>query len=97
VSQRGLKRLFLLVGVLIGAAGAAVGSLTAFGLSVLQQRYALIPLPADAYYMTTAPIQLNMLDYLLVNGIAILLCAIAAYIPARVAARIEPVRAIRFQ
>ncbi len=97
VSQGGLKRLFLLVGVLIGVAGATIGSVTAFGLSVLQQQYALIPLPAEAYYMTTAPIQLNLFDYLLVNGVAILLCATAAYIPARVAARIEPVRAIRFQ
>ena len=97
VSQRSLKRLFLLVGVLIGVAGATIGSVAALGLSLLQQQYALIPLPADAYYMTTAPIQLNPFDYLLVNGVAILLCALAAYIPARVAARIEPVRAIRFQ
>lgn len=96
-SQGGLKRLFLLVGVLIGVAGASIGSVAALGLSLLQQQYALIPLPADAYYMTTAPIELNPLDYLLVNGMALLLCALAAYIPARVAARIEPVRAIRFQ
>ena len=96
-SQQGLKRLFLAVGVLIGAAGAAIGSTIALGLAFLQQRFDLIPLPAEAYYMTTAPIELNPLDYLLVNVVAIVLCGLAAYIPARVAARIEPVRAIRFQ
>ena len=47
--------------------------------------------------MTHAPIQINLVDYLLVGSLALLLCGLAAYIPARVAARIEPVRAIRFQ
>lgn len=96
-SQRGLKRLFVLVGLLIGISGSVLGSGAAFSLSLVQQRFSIIPLPAEAYYMTTAPIQMNPLDYLLVNGIAIALCALAAYVPARVAARIEPVRAIRFQ
>jgi lipoprotein-releasing system permease protein len=57
----------------------------------------VIPLPAEAYYMTHAPIQINLVDYLIVGSLALLLCGLAAYIPARVAARIEPVRAIRFQ
>jgi lipoprotein-releasing system permease protein len=47
--------------------------------------------------MTTAPIELNPLDYVVVCGLTILLCGLAAYIPARVAARVEPVQAIRFQ
>jgi len=47
--------------------------------------------------MTSAPVQLNPLDFLIVAVITLLLCGLAAYIPARVAARIEPVRAIRFQ
>jgi len=96
-SQRRVKRLFLFVGVLIGAVGAAIGAAVAVVLAVLQQRYDIIPLPADAYYMTTAPIDLYPLDYLWVPLLTVVLCALAAYIPARVAARIEPVRAIRFQ
>jgi len=96
-SRRGLKRLFLLIGLLIGAIGASIGSLTAFVLAFLQQRFELISLPAEAYYMSTAPIELNLVDFLIVNTVAIVLCCLAAYIPARVAARVEPVRAIRFQ
>lgn len=96
-SQGGLMRLFLTVGLLIGGVGAAIGSAIAIGLAYLQQQFSIIPLPADAYYMTTAPIQLSPIDYLVVNALTLLLCGLAAYIPARVAARIEPVRAIRFQ
>ena len=47
--------------------------------------------------MTTAPIGLNPLDYILVAVVTIVLCGIAAYVPARVAARVEPVRTIRFE
>lgn len=96
-SQTTLKRLFLAFGLLIGAVGTALGAGLALVLGFLQQRFALIPLPEEAYYMTTAPIALNPLDYLLVSVTTLVLCGLAAYIPARVAARIEPVRAIRFQ
>jgi lipoprotein-releasing system permease protein len=96
-SQRTLKRLFLLLGVLIGTVGTAIGASSALGLALLQKRFDLIPLPAEAYYMTTAPVALHPLDYLIVAVLTVALCALSAYVPARTAARIEPVRAIRFQ
>jgi len=96
-SQRGLKRLFLTLGLLIGAVGTTIGAGLALTLGYIQQRFELIPLPAEAYYMTTAPIELNPIDYLVVSVLTLALCGLAAYIPARVAARVEPVKAIRFQ
>jgi lipoprotein-releasing system permease protein len=92
-----LQRLFLGLGLLIGGLGTGMGASLALMLAVLQQQFGLVSLPADAYYMTTAPIGLHPLDYLGVGGGTILLCGLAAYIPARVAARVEPVRAIRFE
>jgi lipoprotein-releasing system permease protein len=96
-SQRTLKRLFLTLGLLIGAVGTAIGSGLALTLGLIQQQFQIIPLPAEAYYMTTAPIELNPIDYVFVSVLTLALCGLAAYIPARVAARVEPVRAIRFQ
>lgn len=96
-SGRTLKRLFLLFGVLIGAVGTGIGASVALILAWIQQRFEVIPLPAEVYYMTTAPIQLNPLDFAVVAAVTLVLCAGAAYIPARTAARIEPVRAIRFE
>lgn len=96
-SQATLKRLFLAFGLLIGAVGTTLGAGLALVLGFLQQRFELIPLPEEAYYMTTAPIALHPIDYLVVSVLTLVLCGLAAYIPARVAARIEPVRAIRFQ
>lgn len=96
-SQSMLKRVFLAIGLLIGVVGTSIGALLALTLGILQQQFSIIPLPEEAYYMTTAPIALHPLDYLIVSVLTLLLCGLAAYVPARVASRIEPVEAIRFQ
>jgi len=96
-SARTMRRLFLMLGVLIGLAGTALGETIALGLALLQQHYKLIPLPAEAYFMKTAPVALNPFDFILVGVVALVLCALAAYLPARVASRVEPVAAIRFR
>ncbi len=96
-SGRTLKRLFLVLGLLIGTVGTSLGTVLALTFALLQQHFGLISLPAEAYYMTTAPIGLNPLDFLVVAVVTIFLCGAAAYIPARVAARVEPVKAIRFE
>ena len=95
-SRRSLRRLFLSLGLMIGAAGTATGLGLALALALLQQRYELIPLPAEAYYMTTAPIALHPMDFLLVGVVSLLLTTAAAYLPARVAARTDPLKVIRF-
>jgi lipoprotein-releasing system permease protein len=92
-----LKRLFLILGLLIGGVGAGFGAMLALSLSLIQQQFGIIALPAEAYYMSTAPIGVNPWDYILVVSMTLLLCGLAAYVPARVAARVEPVRAIRFE
>lgn len=96
-SARSLRRLFLWLGLLIGLVGTGIGQALALVLAFLQLKFAIIPLPAEAYYMTTAPIVLNPLDFVIVGVLTLLLCLLAAYVPARVAARIEPIRAIRFR
>ena len=66
----------------------------AFGWA--QQTWTFIPLPQDAYYLDAAPIQIEPLDIVVTVVLAVVLCTLAAYLPARAAARIEPIRAIRF-
>lgn len=95
VSARRIKRVFLWLGMLIGTVGTAIGEILALVLALIQQRYGVIPVPQEAYYVETAPIALSPWDFLWVGGATLLLCAVAAYIPARVAARLDPVRSIR--
>lgn len=95
-SAQTVQRLFIWMGALIGLIGVAGGESLALLLAVLQKQFGLIPLPEDTYYMDTAPIQLSGWDFVIVAGFTLALCILAAYIPARTAARTDPVRAIRF-
>ncbi len=96
-SPRSLRRLFLSLGLLIGGVGMIAGQGLALLLALLQKKYNIIPLPEEAYYMKVAPIDLQALDFLFVGAIALILCVAAAYIPARAASKIEPIKAIRFR
>jgi lipoprotein-releasing system permease protein len=93
---RGVKRLFVWLGFLIGLVGTGAGMALALGLALLQLEFGLIPLPQEAYYIDTAPVELNPLDFVLVAVVSLALCTLSAYLPARVASRIDPVRSIRF-
>ena len=95
-SRRAVRRLFVLLGLSVGVAGATLGALLALGLGALQARFRFISLPADAYFLDSAPIEIRALDVLLTVAAAIALCTLAAYLPARAASRIEPIRSIRF-
>ena len=95
-SANQLKRAFLWLGILIGGIGVAAGEGIALIFAVLQKQYGIIPLPRDTYYMDTAPVVLSGLDFALVAVIALALCLLAAYTPARVASSVDPIRTIRF-
>ncbi|RMH56583.1 MAG: ABC transporter permease [Bacteroidetes bacterium] len=94
---RMLRRIYLYLGLLVGVIGIGIGEALALVLAWLQLEFALIPLPAEAYYMSTAPVALNPVDFIIVALVTLLLCVGASYLPARAAARIPPIRAIHFR
>ena len=95
-SRAAVRRLFVVFGFLVGVIGSAIGPAVAVAFGLLQMRFALISLPPDAYYLDTAPVELRLLDVAVTVVAAVALCPLAAYVPARAAARIEPLRTIRF-
>ncbi len=95
-SRAAVRRLFVVFGFLVGVIGSLIGTVLAVGLGLLQLRFSLISLPPDAYYLDTAPVELRVVDIAVTVVVAIALCTLAAYVPARAASRIEPIRTIRF-
>ena len=89
------RRIFVRLGLLIGCFGVMIGELTALILAWAQLEFGIIPLPADAYYMSTAPIDLGLMDFIGVAAITLVLCAVSSWIPAKVAGRLQPIQAIR--
>jgi lipoprotein-releasing system permease protein len=95
-SRAAVRRVFLFFGIAVGVLGSAIGAAAAFLVAGAQGRWGIIPLPQEAYYLDTAPVEMRAFDFVIVPVVAVILCVVMAWLPARVAAGIEPVRAIRF-
>jgi len=89
------RRIFVRLGLLIGLAGVIIGEVIALIMAWAQLQFGIIPLPAEAYYMSTAPIDLAAMDFVIVALVTLALCVLSSWIPARVAANVNPIQAIR--
>lgn len=91
-----IRQIFLLEGLLVAITGLIIG----IGISLLfywlQITYEIIPLSEENYYMSTAPVEPHLLDFFIVAAITILLCALASWLPARIAAKTDPVKVLTF-
>jgi len=94
-TAKSIGRIFVIKGVTIGLAGTTLGTSAGLMLCTLLERYEFIHLPADVYYITSLPVDLKTLDVLMIALCAILICFAATLYPARQAAAIDPVEAIR--
>jgi lipoprotein-releasing system permease protein len=87
--------IFLQVGLLIGIGGTILGNILGIGLPWLANRYHLVPLPEDIYFVNYLPFRLETADVVAVNVVAIVLSVLATWYPARIASRLDPITAIR--
>jgi lipoprotein-releasing system permease protein len=93
-STRLVQNVFLLKGLVLGGIGLIVGNLLGLGLSYyfVWQPFRL---PGDLFFISALPAQPKLADFLWVSAVSILATALAAFIPARRAASIEPAKIIR--
>jgi len=96
-SRKSLQRIFLYLGLYIATVGIAAGEFIALVFSWAQLKYSIIPLPKEAYYMDAAPIEMSPTDFFVVALITLILCGLSSYLPARFAAKVQPVKAIHLQ
>lgn len=94
-TERTILTLFMEVGLLIGLTGTMVGDIIGLGVALSANRFHLVPLPHDIYFIRYLPFAVNRSDVIGVNVVAITLSILATWYPARTAARLDPITAIR--
>ncbi|GMA15025.1 ABC transporter permease [Deinococcus metallilatus] len=89
-----ITRTFLIEGALLGLGGLLLGNLLGLGISAY---FTVRPfqLPGDLYFITALPVEVRWTDLLWVNAVGLGTTLLAALIPARRAANVEPARIIR--
>ncbi len=94
-TEKNIRSLFMQLGLLIGLSGALLGNILGIGLSWAANRWHLVPLPAEIYFISYLPFTLDVEDIVGVNVVAVFLSVAATWYPARIASRLDPIAAIK--
>ena len=87
----------MLEGLIIGVIGAVLGAGLGFALCWIQKTFKVISLPPDIYFINSLPIDMRPFDFVLVCLAALIIAFSATLYPARKAANLNPVEAIRYE
>jgi len=92
-----IRRVFLIQGVFIGLVGTALGAILGLIVGASVNRGHLIPIDPSIYFIDHLPVLNNPLDALAVIGASLVIATLAPLYPSTQAARLEPVKAIRYE
>jgi lipoprotein-releasing system permease protein len=92
-----VRRIFMLQGLIIGLVGTTAGAIGGCVLIYILDRYKLIHIPTDVYQISYVPFTLQPQDFVIVVLSAILICFVATIYPSRLASRLDPAVALRYQ
>ena len=89
--------IFLLQGLMIGIIGTFIGATLGVTASFIAEKYKLFHLPADVYYLNYLPFRIQPLDVFLICFVSIFISLSATILPSLQAAKLDPVKAIRYE
>ncbi len=92
-----IRRIFLAQGVFIGLVGTALGALVGLVLGASVNNGHLISIDPSIYFIDHLPVHTEPADALIVIAASLLIATLAPLYPSVQAARLEPVKAIRYE
>jgi lipoprotein-releasing system permease protein len=92
-----IRRVFLVQGVFIGLVGTVLGAALGLIVGASVNRGHLIPIDPSIYFIDHLPVLTQPLDALAVIAASLLIATLAPLYPSLQAARMDPVRAIRYE
>lgn len=95
-TNRTIMKIFLYNAGRIIIKGLIFGNALALSLGYLQDRFHIIKLDQESYYLTSVPIEISFIQVVMVNIGTILICLIALLLPLRSISKISPIKSIRF-
>ena len=96
-TNKSIRKIFVFNGMVIGAIGTILGLGLGLLLCTLLKHYDIYELTGDIYYFTTTlPVKIEIPWVLGIVMAAMVICFLATLYPARQAAKLDPVEAIRY-
>jgi lipoprotein-releasing system permease protein len=92
-----VRRVFFLQGMIIGGAGTLAGTVLGLVASYVIDHYGLIKIDSSVYFIDHLPVATQWEDILAIIAASLVITALATLYPARQAAELYPVEAIRHE
>ena len=92
-----IRKIFLYQSFNLIIKGLIIGNFLGISLSLLQKKFEIISLNPENYYLTTVPVNLDLLNILTVNIGASIIIMLFLIFPSMLVSRISPSRVISFK
>jgi lipoprotein-releasing system permease protein len=96
-TEGAILRVFRNQGLFIGGIGTALGTLGGLLTCYILANHVRIPELQSAYMSDSIPVEIDPLMVILIVFCAMLICLLASLYPARQAAKLDPVEALRYE
>lgn len=97
MTSKRILRLFMIQGLVIGIVGAVLGATGGGLLTYVVDRFKLISIPGEIYFISHLPVKIDPVDLVGIVLATIVISFLATVYPAWQAARMDPVEAIRHE
>lgn len=95
-TRRSVRNVFVYMALRIAIYGILIGNAVGLILLHVQQRWHIIPLEADSYYIDYVPVKLELWPILILNAAVVAVVFLSLLIPSYVAGRISPAESMRY-
>lgn len=95
-SNASVRKIFIYVASFLIWRGLIWGNVIGVGLCLLQQYFGIVKLDQASYYISQVPIDLSVLNLLILNIGTILICTLMMIVPTMMITRVSPLKALRF-
>lgn len=96
-TNRTIRHTFLWFATFIIGRGLIWGNVIGIGLILLQKYTGLIKLDAQTYYVSTAPVEINVPLFILLNLVTLMVCITILVAPSYLISHIHPAKSMRYE
>lgn len=92
-----IRKTFLWFSTFVISQGLLFGNIIGIGLVMLQQATGIVTLDPQTYYVSEAPMELNISVIILLNIATLLICVFVLIAPSYLVSKIHPARSMRYE